>query len=258
MAGMAGWSVTVPSLRAGECQVWWASPAAGQGALLPLLDAGEHARWSRFRRDEDRARYLAAHALARVVLAGHVGTPAAELCFSSLCRHCGGTDHGKPRLCAAGGIEFSLSHSGQRVVLAVARDAAVGVDVERLDSRRDVAGLIRAVLSAAEQRAVAAVPEAASALTLLRYWTRKEALLKATGDGLAVDPATITVTPPDAPPALVAWSATPALEADAHLFDLNPGPGHVASLAVLGPRLAVVERGADGLLAAPPSAQRSG
>ena len=102
------------------------------------------------------------------------------------------------------------------------------------------------------------LPEAASALTLLRYWTRKEALLKATGDGLAVDPATITVTPPEAPPALVAWSATPPLEADVHLFDLNPGPGHVASLAVLGPRLAVVERGADGLLAAPPFAQCSG
>jgi len=253
MSGMAAGSVTVPSLRAGECQVWWASPAAGRSELLALLDAGEHARWSRFRRDEDRARYLAAHALARLVLAGHLGTSAAELGFSAVCRHCGGTDHGKPRL-LTGGIEFSLSHSGERVVLAVTRDAAVGVDVEQLNPRRDVAALIPEILSATERRALAALPAAASALALLRYWTRKEALLKATGDGLAVALSTITVTPPPAPPALVAWAAAPPLEAEAHLFDLNPGPGHVASLAVLGPRLAVVERDADGLLAALPFA----
>jgi len=253
MSGMAAGSVTVPSLRAGECQVWWASPAAGHRELLSLLDANERGRWSRFRRDEDRARYLVAHALARLVLAGHLGAPAAELGFSAACRHCGGTDHGKRRLRAAGGIEFSLSHSGGRVVLAVARDAALGVDVERLNARRDVAALIPAVLSAAEQHALAALPAAENALAVLRCWTRKEALLKATGDGLAVAPATITVTPPDASPALVAWAAAPPLAAEAHLFDLNPGPGHVASLAVLGPRLAVVERDADRLLATGPS-----
>jgi 4'-phosphopantetheinyl transferase len=256
MSGMAG-SATVPSLRAGECQIWWARPVAEHGALLALLDAGERGRWSRFHRDEDRARYLAAHALARIVLAGHLGASAAGLGFATVCGQCGGTDHGKPQLRAAGGIAFSLSHSGERVVLAVARDAAVGVDVERLNARRDVAGLIPAVLSAAEQHTIA-VPAAAGALALLRYWTRKEALLKATGHGLAIAPATITVTPPDAPPALVAWTAAPPLEADAHLFDLNPGPGHVASLAVLGPRLAVVERDAQGLLAALPVAQGSG
>ena len=244
---MAARSVTVPSLQAGECQVWWASSAVGRAELLALLDASERGRWSRFRRDQDRARYLAAHALARIVLAGHLGVAATELGLSSVCRHCGGTDHGKPRLAAGGGIEFSLSHSGGRVVLAVARGAAVGVDVERLDARRNIPGLIPAVLSAAEQPVVAALPEAARAAAVLRYWARKEALLKATGDGLAVAPAAITVTPPDAPPALVAWAAAPL---EAHLFDLTPGPGHVASLAVLGPRLAVVEHDADGLLAA--------
>ena len=246
---MAEAPVPVPSLRTGECQVWWARPAAGHNELLSLLDAGEHARWSRFRRDEDRARYLAAHALARLVLAAHLGTAAAGLGFAAVCRQCGGTDHGKPRL-RRGNIEFSLSHSGERVVLAVARDAALGVDVERLNARRDIAAVIPEVLSAAEQHALAAVPAAEErALALLRYWTRKEALLKATGDGLAVAPATITVTPPDAPPSLVAWAAALPLEVEAHLFDLNPGPGHVASLAVLGPRLAVVERDADRLLA---------
>ncbi|HWG80304.1 MAG TPA: 4'-phosphopantetheinyl transferase superfamily protein [Stellaceae bacterium] len=244
-------SAVVPPLRAGECQVWWARPAAGRRSLLALLDAGERGRCARFHRDADRARYLAAHALARLVLAGHLGIPAPALSFRATCRQCGASDHGKPRLRIAGaGLEFSLSHSGARVVLAVARDAPVGVDVERLNAERDFAALVPAVLSAAEQPAVAALPAAERAGAVLRYWTRKEALLKATGDGLGVAPAALTVTPPDVPPALVAWEAAPPLDAAAHLFDLSPGPGHVASLAVLGPRLAVVERDGDPLLAA--------
>jgi 4'-phosphopantetheinyl transferase len=248
-------SVAVPLLRPDECQVWWARPAAATRELLALLDSGERRRGARFDRDEDRARFLAAHALARLVLAGHLGIPAPALTFHATCRECGAGDHGKPRLGMAGaGLEFSLSHSGTRVVLAVARDAAVGVDVERLNVQRDFAALIPAVLSAAEQPAVADLPDAERAGAVLRYWTRKEALLKATGDGLGVAPAALTVTPPDAPPALVAWEAPAPLDAAAHLFDLSPGPGHVASLAILGRRLAVVERDGDGLLAALSSA----
>jgi 4'-phosphopantetheinyl transferase len=245
-------AATVPALRVGECQVWWAQPVGARPDLLALLDAGEQARWSRFRRDEDRARFLAAHALTRLVLAGHLGVHARALDFAMACRRCGGTDHGKPRL-VEGDIEFSLSHSGERVVLAVTRGAPVGVDVERLSAQRDIAGLIPAVLAAAERPVVEALPATARAGAVLRYWTRKEALLKATGDGLAVAPATITVTPPDAPPALITWTATPPLASTAHLADLAPGAGHIASLAMLGARLAVVERDADGLLAAAPA-----
>jgi 4'-phosphopantetheinyl transferase len=247
--------MTVPPLRPGECQVWWARPAAGTPELLALLDSGERGRCARFDRDDDRARYLAAHALARLVVASHLGVPAPTLTFQATCRQCGASDHGKPRLGIAGaGLDFSLSHSGARVVLAVARDAAVGVDVERLNARRDFTALMPAVLSAAEQPMIAALPDGERAAAVLRYWTRKEALLKATGDGLRVAPAALTVTPPDAPPALVAWEATAPLAAAAHLFDLSPGSGHVASLAVLGPRLGVVERDGDALLAALSSA----
>lgn len=241
----------VPFLQAGECQVWWARPEAARHELEALLDAGEHERLSRIRRDQDRVRYVVAHALARLVLAAHLDVAATALGFTMACRHCGASDHGKPRLSNAGGIDFSLSHSGERAVLAVARGAAVGVDVERLTARRDIDALIPAVLSAAEQAVVAALPAPERALALLRYWTRKEALLKATGHGLALAPAVITVTPPSAPPALVAWEAAPLGDSQAHLFDLMPGPGHVASLAVLGPRLAIVESSADPLLAMP-------
>jgi 4'-phosphopantetheinyl transferase len=237
-------------LRAGECQVWWARTDAARDELAALLDGGERARLSRFRRAEDRARYLAAHVLTRLVLAAHLGMAPAALRFVRMCRHCGAVDHGKPRLGEPAGIDFSLSHSGGRVVLAVARGGAVGVDVERLRAPRDLDGLIAAALSPGEQAVVTALPAAERSAALLRSWTRKEALLKATGDGLAVALPAVIVTPPDAPPALVAWEAARPLDSEAHLFDLTPGEGHVASLAVLGPRLAVVECSADRLLAA--------
>lgn len=251
MSSPANIPSSAPPLRAGECHVWWASPAAAGAPLVALLDAAERERWSRFRRDEDRARYLVAHALKRIVLAGYLGVPPGALAFAARCPRCGGA-HGKPRLGEPyGALEFSLSHSGDRVALAVARGVPVGVDVERLAPERDRGSLAAAVLSAAEQETMAALPQARRGAALLRYWTRKEALLKATGDGLAVAPTSLTVSAPEAAPALLAWAAEPPLGARVALFDLDPGPRHIASLAVLGACVAIAERDAGDLLLTP-------
>jgi 4'-phosphopantetheinyl transferase len=83
---------------------------------------------------------------------------------------------------------------------------------------------------------------------LFRYWTRKEALLKATGHGLAVSPASITVSSPCHAPALLVWTAKMPAEA-AFLYDLDVGPGHVASLATLGAELSISEHQANDILA---------
>jgi 4'-phosphopantetheinyl transferase len=238
----------VPPLQVGECQVWWASPVAARAQLVDLLDDRERARWARFRWEPARGLYLAAHALARIVLAAHLGVPPHEVRFSTVCRHCGGP-HGKPRLRdQTAAIELSISHSGERVVLAVARSALVGVDVEHVVPQRVGSSLTRAVLSDPEQEVLAQLPATDRAAALLRYWTRKEALLKATGDGLAVSPASVTVTAPTEAPELISWTAQPPLDTPVHLDDLNPGIGHVACLAVLGRRLAVVERDANEML----------
>ena len=98
-----------------------------------LLDDHERERLTRFRRPADRARYLAAHALARLVLGGS-GRTAAALRFDRTCR-CGAA-HGRPVL--PGGPGFSLSHSGDLVGVAVRPGAAVGLDVEQV---RDIADL---------------------------------------------------------------------------------------------------------------------
>lgn len=238
-------------MLAGECHVWWASRASAGAHLERLLDQGEIARWSRFHREEDRALYLVAHALARIVLGAYLGVHPGEISFSTVCQHCGRA-HGKPRLRGhKKPIELSIAHAGQQVAVALARGAPVGVDVEHIAPQRDNASLIRSILSNSEQQVLAHTPGIDWTLALLRYWTRKEALLKATGHGLAVAPSSLTVTAPHEAPALVCWTAQTQLITSVSLYDLNPGPEHLACLAVLGADLDVIERDASDLLATP-------
>jgi 4'-phosphopantetheinyl transferase len=244
-------ATTVPPLRAGECQVWWARRTAASRPLLDILDARERERWSRFMREEDKGLYLVAHATLRLVLAAHSGAVAPAIRFSTICRFCGAT-HGKPRLeDGAGALEFSLSHSGLYAVVAVCRAVPLGIDVEQVKPERDRTRLIEGVLSDVERRAIEALPAEQQGLAFLRYWTRKEAMLKATGHGLAVPLKSVTVSAHDAAPALLSWAAEPALEAPAQLLDLAAPSGHLAALALLGERLDVVERDAAPLLAGP-------
>jgi 4'-phosphopantetheinyl transferase len=241
----------VPRLGDRECQVWWVRPDAAAPSLLDLIDEAERARWSRFMREEDKARYLVSHAMLRLLLAAHSGIPPHELRFSTVCRYCGAS-HGKPELAGSGHrLQFSLSHSGQQAVVAVCRGVPLGVDVEEMKPGRDRVSLIPSVLSEAERRAVEALPRDRQNLAFLRYWTRKEAVLKATGHGLAIPLKSLTLSAHDAAPELVSWTAEPPLEDPVHFVDLAAvAPDHFAALAMLGERLDVVERDAGALLAA--------
>jgi 4'-phosphopantetheinyl transferase len=235
----------LPRLRDGCCQVWWARPAAADSGLLGLLDEAERARHGRLLREEDRARFLAAHALVRIVAAGHAGVGPRAIAWAAAAPHV------KPRLAgAAAGLQVSLSHSAERVVVAIGRGTAIGVDVERVDAAHEEDSLAESVLCADEHRELRAVAGPLRGWAFCRYWTRKEAILKATGDGLSVEPALIAVTPPGSPAGLVSWSG-PARPARAvHLYDLAIGPDYAASLASIGDRVEHSEHDASGLLGA--------
>jgi 4'-phosphopantetheinyl transferase len=218
------------------CTVWWAAPLAPEGAtaLVGLLDAHERARLTRLRRPADRARYLAAHALARLVVSALVGNgsgaTAAGLTFDRTCR-CGAA-HGKPVL--PGGPGFSLSHSGQLVGVAVRPDGAVGLDVEQMREVADLVALAAHVQSPAETaRADAPGPSA-----FFRAWTRKEALVKATGRGLATPMTGITLATAGA--AVEAWTGDGAPSGPMWLRDLTPASQHMAAVAGPGERAPLI------------------
>lgn len=200
--------------------------------MRALLDDGERDRYERFLRDEDKARFVTGRFLARTALAEITGLDPGDMRFTTDCPHCGGT-HGKPRL-PGGGVDFSLSHSGDRVVLVLAEGAEVGVDVER-ESDRDIDRLAEMVLAAPEREVLAALPPEGRKRAFHRYWSRKEAILKATGHGLAAPMTALHVSAPDDPAEVLAWDGDAAVS-PVRLADLTAGPGYAAAVAVLTPR----------------------
>lgn len=228
----------------GSCQVWWAPAAAPDDpALLGLLDGGERRRHAELRDPMARGLYLSARAMARLVLGTMLGVPARHLVFRATCRQCGGP-HGKPVLAwPTAPVEISVSHSGTWCVVALARHVAVGVDVERIALRGGTLPL--RALSPPERRAIEELDPRQRLAAFIHYWTRKEALVKATGDGLTVDLVKITVSRPSSPPALVRWDAAGKPATAPFLTALCAPPGYTAVLASLGRRLRV--SGRDGL-----------
>jgi 4'-phosphopantetheinyl transferase len=146
-------------------------------------------------------------------------------------------DGGKPRLAdaaTAAGLQFNVTHTGCETLVALCAAHEVGVDMESLE--RDVSGwrLPAHALAASEQEALDGSSGRDRGEAVLRMWVRKEALLKAAGVGLAVEPATIVLQGTDVvavPPALAPrsrWTVT----------DL-PFEGHAAAVAVDGDALPV-------------------
>jgi 4'-phosphopantetheinyl transferase len=232
--------------------VWWARVGDASGDQVALLDRAERTRLAAYRRAADRDRFLVGCALAKTVIAACTGSRPEQISFDRTCRRCG-RPHGKPAV--AGGPEFSVAHSGALIAVAVAGDP-VGVDVEQLDGRArplggdgDPEALARLVLAEPERAALAQVDRPARARAFLVAWARKEAVTKATGDGLRVPFSQIVVDATAGPPRVTSWPY-PQPPEGVSLLDLETDPGYVAALAVLGRCQAV--RSADGsaLLAA--------
>jgi 4'-phosphopantetheinyl transferase len=224
-----------------SCLVWWASVDALPVRPESVLPAVEIERSRRLRRPEDRARQLLGAVLLRLAVGAATGTPPDRVTVDRTCRQCG-AQHSRPLLPGTG-LHASVTHSGDVVGLALTAVAPVGLDVERITDV-DVDGLSRMVLHPDEQTGASGGSGPADFFV---YWTRKEAVVKATGDGLRVPLAQVRVSAPGSPPELVAYPERPGLRA--YLVDLNPPPGYLAALALLAPApVPVVERPAAELL----------
>ncbi|WP_433167346.1 4'-phosphopantetheinyl transferase family protein [Kribbella sp. CA-247076] len=191
-----------------EVELWWGRIGQVRDEFAPDLDPVELGRLTAYVRAADKARFLLGCTIVRRVLAARFSLPAASIRLDRTCPECG-KPHGKVR---AEGVELSVTHSGDLVGVAVS-DRPVGLDVEKVDPDLDVDGLARISLSAAE---TASLPRDGSrALAFTTAWTRKEAVVKATGDGLRTDLRTITGPP-----------------AGFQLLDLTTDPGYVGALAI--------------------------
>ncbi|MEV4417171.1 4'-phosphopantetheinyl transferase superfamily protein [Catellatospora sp. NPDC049609] len=232
----------IEDLRPGESRVYWARPSDERPWHQRLLSAGERERRASLRRDEDRARQTVAAALLRVVAGHHLGEKPAAVRIDRACTTCA-VPHGRPVI--PGGLEVSVSHSADRIAVAVGLTGPLGVDVEQFQDQRDILGVARLTLCEAELTASAPLDQHG----FYTYWTRKEAVLKATGDGLRVAMTKIEVSAPHEAPRLHRFEGRPDVVASARMFTLAPGDGYQAALTVLGPAVEVTERDAADLLA---------
>ncbi|WP_157996989.1 4'-phosphopantetheinyl transferase family protein [Kribbella rubisoli] len=167
------------ALRPAGVEVWWARLGAARDAFVEDLDPVERGRLAAYLRDEDKARFLLGVTITRRVLGARFSLLPARVGLDRTCSECG-KPHGKVR---ADGVELSVTHSGEFVGVAFS-DRPVGLDVEKVDPGIDVDGVARVALTVEEARELERHDGIAKARVFTAYWTRKEAVLKATGEGL--------------------------------------------------------------------------
>ncbi|SCL29758.1 RmlD substrate binding domain-containing protein [Micromonospora inyonensis] len=208
--------------------MWWADLGMLRRWHGRLLDDTERRRLAAIGHPRHRRQSTLGAVLLRLAVAHHRGVPADRVRVVRECPACAGP-HGRPRL-PEHRLSASVSHSGRRVVVAVAGRGEIGVDVERLGADHPS--------------------------TELAQWCRRESVVKATGDGLRVRIRDVRITPPSDPPRLLGYPGRPGLRA--RLWDLRPGPGYRAAATLVTPaslpsRVRIVERAASHLLTGGPS-----
>jgi 4'-phosphopantetheinyl transferase len=241
-------------VRSDECHVWWAALDHRAGWQLRLLDAVESARRGSYVRAADRDRFTVGVTLTRLVLGAHLGIPPDRVPIDRTCAHCG-RQHGRPRLAANPSLDFSVSHAGDVIGLAFATSLddggatrRVGLDVELIDGATADEAPADLVLSASERLSYERLDAAARPTAFFRYWVLKEALLKATGDGLRVPMTELTMSAPGQSPRLAQWQGRPGYPALVSMHDLAARPGYLAALALVGSDATVICHDATDLM----------
>lgn len=199
-------------------------------ALLGELDEEEIRRAEKFRFESDYARYVLSHAMLRRCLGSYVDVQPKRIVLAS-------DQNGKPHLVdpTDAGITFNLSHSGDCILIGFAKNRAIGVDIERLRSLKDMEHVVDLSFSASERAAFRALAVQDQLAAFYRIWVQKEAYLKACGSGLKLPLDKVSVTAdPHQPVALHAVDTAEASNAREWLMhEMTTAPGYMA-VAVVG------------------------
>lgn len=221
--------LTAQALAAEEIHIWQATLDIGGDQAdrwSRLLSDDERERAARFRFDVHRVRYIAGRAQLRMLLASYIGASPEELVFSY-----GAND--KPSLPAPAPY-FNLSHSGGLALYAVTADAEVGIDVELYDTSFSNRGIPERFFAPDEVLALRALPEELQPRGFLQLWTRKEAFIKARGDGLSLALDSFSVTLGEDRPSLVRTGWSQQEPAQWSVLDLSDKDGEfIAAVAAM-------------------------
>jgi len=217
-----------------EVHVWRATldqPPSQIQSLLHNLAADEQARAKRFYFERDRERFIVARGVLRAILSGYLNRvpESLSICYSS---------HGKPALAGKSdrdAIRFNVAHSHGVALYAVSRGREVGIDLERIRFDLAVAEIAERFFSRREVAMLRTLSIEAQFQAFFRCWTRKEAYIKALGQGLSLplDQFDVSLAPGE-PAALLGTQQYPSEASRWSLQELTPAPGYTAALAVEG------------------------
>ena len=222
-------------LASDEVHTWCTSldvPPEASARLYATLSPDERTRSARFRFERDQQRFIVARGVLRDLLGRYLQTQPGQIRFVY-------NAFGKPDLSPdlANRLKFNLSHSAGLALIAIATASNVGVDLEYIRAQSDHADIARWFFSAAECDYLVAVPRHLHAGTFFSCWTKKEAYLKACGEGLAIPLNSFSV-PLTADPAhtvdLYVASRDIAPAKRWSLYTLRPAPGYAGALAIEG------------------------
>ena len=199
-------------------------------ASAALLSGAERDRASRFAFDSDRRRFTVARAGLRTLLAARLGVTAEEVELTY-------GKNGKPALANAqadSGPHFNLSHSGDVAAYAFSMEQEIGIDVERIREIANADNIAARFFSARENETYDALAPIDKPLGFWNCWTRKEAFIKALGDGLTYSLHAFDVSlRPGEPAEILRVGDIPGAQCGWSLHDISPGPG-VVGACVLG------------------------
>ena len=205
----------------------WSVPLDIAGAVSRLSE-DESERVDRYRFDADRRRFAACRTALRTILASFLRVAAHEIGLAT-------TASGKPYLHPRheSHLRFSVSHSGDLALIALANNREVGVDVEHIRAMPGMDGVIRRYFSPSEVRALESLPGDERRRAFFRIWTLKEAYLKGCGDGLTrrLDAIDVMVHADDQPASFQVRDR-PGDETRWILRPIGAGDSYAAALAV--------------------------
>lgn len=251
----------------GEVHVWLISASEEATRLSRLatpLSAGEQKRVAAFKREEARRSFIVGHGALRLLVGAYLGREPSAVEFTTgvrgkpaLARRSyprssagapGSTVHPPESLTGGGSrasgpaatLQFSLSHSGDLVLIAFSATWEIGVDIERLRSP-ELSPLLPLALAPAESAELSRLPRSERHRRFFELWTRKEALAKAIGLGIALPLREILFREKretEEGRASLVLEAAPAAVGDPsrwRVAPVNAPPGYVAAIAVPDP-----------------------
>lgn len=160
--------------------------------LYPLLSDEEKERSERFKFYKHRKLFIASHGFLHATLCRYIGTPENGIQFSY-------AKYGKPSIIDNQNnenIQFNMSHSANLAILAVCKNHQLGIDIEFAERKTDWQGIIKRFYTDNEQEKLLSLPEDIQKETFFKIWTRKEAHMKITAQGLHLSPDKFEVSVP--------------------------------------------------------------